>query len=77
MRKALSRRRRAGDHGETVIGTDCDAFGQLHDLLLEILFLRLVGGGAISEENVGASFADVPTVGIAGLRAAGRCRHCR
>ena len=55
----------AGDHGETVIGTDCDAFGQLHDLLLGILFLRLVGGGAISEENVGASFADVPTVGIA------------
>ena len=58
----------AGDHGETVIGTDRNAFGQLYDLLFGVLLLRLAGGSAISEKNVGAAFADMPAVNVAAGR---------
>ena len=45
--------------------TDRDAFGQLHDLLLGVLLLRLASGSAIGKKNVGEAFADVPTIDIA------------
>src|SRR5260370_1273848 len=60
LRKAPSRRRRAGDHGQAVMGSNRQAFRQFHDLLFGVLRLRLAGGSAISEENVGATFADMP-----------------
>src|SRR5262249_8726268 len=63
--KALSRRRRAGDHGQAVIGTNCQPFSQFYDLLFGILLLCLADSSAVSKKNVSAAFTDVPAVSVA------------
>src|ERR1700738_3380829 len=66
--KLVGTRGRIGHDGKAVICTDSQSLRQGDDLLAGIFVMRIAGGGAIGEKNIGPAFGNMPAVGMASCR---------